>query len=271
MEYSRFRNPINQDIVESRILFKLFISLNNLRQLGDGPTKPPLKLLAGYGLGKDAERFIRFGNSDTNQLYEDGVFVSDDEDIDATNAASEYDPLMDPTNPVHSTSLWIGFITETTTEEMLRDLFSNDWERIMLVAEGYHDYKFTHYDGMVTEHLMYYSRFCEKRESEVKEYTRYDQQMFLLLRHTSYAQRDSNDSCISTRITPENDKRPTKKGTRRLRAAHAQTALVRARAHSNPIPFPPKHLKRSCFSTGRLHSVAVCSLYRVFPALVMHA
>ncbi|CAG2055863.1 unnamed protein product [Timema podura] len=43
----------------------------------------------------DAERFIRFGNSDTNQLYEDGVFVSDDEDIDVTNAASEYDPLME--------------------------------------------------------------------------------------------------------------------------------------------------------------------------------
>nr|CAD7402099.1 unnamed protein product [Timema cristinae] len=30
-----------------------------------------------------------------------------------------------PTNPVNSTSLWIGFITETITEEMLRDLFSN--------------------------------------------------------------------------------------------------------------------------------------------------
>ncbi|CAG2055864.1 unnamed protein product, partial [Timema podura] len=55
---------------------------------------------------------------------------------------------ISPANPVHSTSLWIGFITETTTEEMLRDLFSNHWERIMLVAEGYHGYKFTHYDGM---------------------------------------------------------------------------------------------------------------------------
>nr|CAD7259745.1 unnamed protein product [Timema shepardi] len=96
----------------------------------------------------DAERFIRFGSSDTNQLYEDGIFVSDDEDIDAPKAASEYEPLMDPTNPVHSTSLWIGCITETTTEEMLRDLFSNHWEPIMLVAESYRGYKFTHYEGM---------------------------------------------------------------------------------------------------------------------------
>nr|CAD7402098.1 unnamed protein product [Timema cristinae] len=43
----------------------------------------------------DAERFIRFGSSDTNQLDEDGVFVSDDEDIDAPKASSEYDPLME--------------------------------------------------------------------------------------------------------------------------------------------------------------------------------
>nr|CAD7401946.1 unnamed protein product [Timema poppensis] len=55
---------------------------------------------------------------------------------------------ISPTNPVHSTSLWIGCITETTTEEMLRDLFSNHWEPIMLVVEGYRGYKFTHDEGM---------------------------------------------------------------------------------------------------------------------------
>lgn len=79
---------------------------------------------------EDAENILKYGTSEIfsqgSSVDDDVVYYSDDEN--ACNIikqdSSEYDPLTDPSNPLKSCSLWVGFITELVTKKELEDLFS---------------------------------------------------------------------------------------------------------------------------------------------------
>ncbi|KAJ4450724.1 hypothetical protein ANN_02154 [Periplaneta americana] len=80
---------------------------------------------------KDAEKILRHG---TLELYNqngdgdaDDVYYSDDENSCSNFVKQDHninDPLTDPSNPLKSSSLWVGFITEGVSEKMLKELFS---------------------------------------------------------------------------------------------------------------------------------------------------
>ncbi|XP_069678968.1 uncharacterized protein [Periplaneta americana] len=80
---------------------------------------------------EDAEKILRHG---TLELYNqngdgdaDDVYYSDDENSCSNFVKQDHninDPLTDPSNPLKSSSLWVGFITEGVSEKMLKELFS---------------------------------------------------------------------------------------------------------------------------------------------------
>ncbi|PNF26214.1 hypothetical protein B7P43_G03703 [Cryptotermes secundus] len=91
---------------------------------------------------EDAEKILRYGTSEifdnNNDLDYDSVYYSDDENACSSviKADNVYDPLLDPSNPLKSCSLWVGFVTEDVTEKMLTNLFSK-YGKILSVCPRY--------------------------------------------------------------------------------------------------------------------------------------
>jgi len=79
---------------------------------------------------EDAENILKYGAfekpSQSSSMDDDIIYYSDDENgcNIIKQDTSEYDPRTDPSNPLKSCSLWVGFITELVTKKELEDLFS---------------------------------------------------------------------------------------------------------------------------------------------------
>lgn len=84
-----------------------------------------------FGSVEDAENILKYGTSEifswSSSLGDDVVYYSDDENACSNiikQDNSVYDPLTDPSNPLKSCSLWVGFISEGVTKKTLETLFS---------------------------------------------------------------------------------------------------------------------------------------------------
>ncbi|PSN52404.1 hypothetical protein C0J52_03153 [Blattella germanica] len=78
---------------------------------------------------EDARNILKFGaiNYKAEDSETDYVYYSDDEDSSKnviTTHEKVNDPLMDPSNPLKSNSLWVGNITEQVTEKKMKEMFS---------------------------------------------------------------------------------------------------------------------------------------------------
>ncbi|KAJ9591236.1 hypothetical protein L9F63_002242, partial [Diploptera punctata] len=94
----------------------------------------------------DAEKILKFGSIGASNFDSDSdidvIYCSDDENT-CFNVIKQdpavYNPLMDPSNPMKSNSLWVGNVTEAVTEKMLTDMFAK-FGKILSVFVYYNNY-----------------------------------------------------------------------------------------------------------------------------------
>ncbi|XP_021931225.1 uncharacterized protein LOC110835369 isoform X2 [Zootermopsis nevadensis] len=77
---------------------------------------------------EDAENILKYGTQEildqNSDIDSDCVYYSDDDDNGKKEDRNVYDPFVDPSNPLKSSTLWVGFVTKSVTKDMLQDLFS---------------------------------------------------------------------------------------------------------------------------------------------------
>ncbi|GLH04285.1 Protein split ends [Gryllus bimaculatus] len=90
---------------------------------------------------EQAEKLLKSGKFNAiMQELDEAVYYSEEEDDKSEN---EYDVFLDPSNPLGSTSLWVGNLTKEVTEQTLKNLFGKYGRLKSLKSNG--QYAFINY------------------------------------------------------------------------------------------------------------------------------